>query len=105
MNDDELRAAIREAHALGLAVLVKPHVWVPQSWAGAIVMHSEADWQQWFANYQRELTHIAQVAEEEKADALAIGTELSQTTLVAAMERPDRRDTHRFFRPPALCRA
>jgi hypothetical protein len=24
MNDDELRAAIREAHALGLAVLVKP---------------------------------------------------------------------------------
>ena len=53
MNDDELRAAIREAHMLGLAVLVKPHVWVPQSWAGAIGMHSAADWQQWFANYQR----------------------------------------------------
>lgn len=82
MDDDELRAAIRQAHALSLAVLVKPHVWVPQSWAGAVVMHSEADWQQWFANYQRELTRIAQVAEEEKADALAIGTELSQTILV-----------------------
>ena len=52
MDDDELRAAIREAHALGLAVLVKPHVWVPQSWAGAIVMHSDADWRQWFANYR-----------------------------------------------------
>jgi hypothetical protein len=44
-------------------------------------MHSEADWQEWFANYQRALNRIAQVAEEEKADALAIGTELSQTTL------------------------
>ena len=82
MNDDELRAAIREAHALGLAVLVKPHVWVPQSWAGAVAMHSQADWQQWFANYQREITHIAQIAESEKAEALAIGTELSQTVLL-----------------------
>ncbi len=80
MNDDELRAAIRDAHMLGLAVLVKPHVWVPQSWAGAIAMHSAADWQQWFANYQHEITHIAQIAEEEKAEALTIGTELSQTT-------------------------
>ena len=82
MNDDELRAAIREAHALGLAVLVKPHVWVPQSWAGAVTMHSQADWQQWFASYQREITHIARIAESEKAEALAIGTELSQTILL-----------------------
>src|ERR1700761_3368593 len=80
MNDDELRAAIRQAHALGLAVVVKPHVWVPRSWAGAVVMNSEADWRQWFANYQREITHIAQIAEAEKADALAIGTELAQTS-------------------------
>jgi hypothetical protein len=80
MNDEELRVAIREAHAHGLAVLLKPHVWVPQSWAGAIVMHSDADWQLWFASYRRELAHIAKIAQQEKADALAIGTELSQTT-------------------------
>jgi len=80
MNDDELRAAIREAHAYGLSALVKPHVWVPKSWAGAIAMQSDADWQQWFANYQRELLRIAQVAQQEKAEAFAIGTELSQTT-------------------------
>jgi len=79
MNDEELRTAIREAHAHGLAVLLKPHVWVPQSWAGAIAMHSDADWQLWFASYRRELAHIAKIAEEEKADALAIGTELSQS--------------------------
>jgi hypothetical protein len=53
---------------------------VPESWAGAIAMNSEADWEAWFANYRRELNRIAHVAAEEKADALAIGTELSQTT-------------------------
>lgn len=80
MNDDELRAAIRQAHARGLAVVVKPHVWVPQSWAGAVVMNSQADWRQWFANYQREIMPLAQIAASEKAEALAIGTELAQTS-------------------------
>jgi len=81
MDNAELRAAIRDAHELGLAVLVKPHIWVPQSWAGAVAMRSDQDWDQWFANYQRELVRIARIADEEKAEALAIGTELSQSTL------------------------
>jgi hypothetical protein len=76
----ELRAAIRDAHALGLAAIVKPHVWVPEGWAGAIAMNSESAWQDWFANYRRALGPIARIAEEEKAEALVIGTELSQTT-------------------------
>jgi hypothetical protein len=80
MSDDELRAAIRDAHALGLAVLVKPHLWVPNSWAGTVGMTSQEAWQKWFANYRRELERIARIAEEERADALAIGTELDETT-------------------------
>ena len=32
---------IREARALGFSVLVKPHVWVPESWAGAVAPQSE----------------------------------------------------------------
>ena len=80
MTDAELRAGIRDAHALCLAVLVKPHVWVPDSWAGAVAMKSEADWQKWFANYRRELQRIAQIADEQQAQAFAIGTELELTT-------------------------
>ena len=80
MTDIELRAAIRDAHSLGLAVVVKPHVWVPESWAGAIAMNSQGAWQDWFANYRHALGPIARIAEEEKAEALVIGTELSQTT-------------------------
>jgi hypothetical protein len=80
MTDTELRAGIRAAHALGLGVLVKPHVWVPERWAGVVAMNSEASWRSWFANYGRELNHIAQIAEEEKAESLAVGTELMATT-------------------------
>jgi hypothetical protein len=80
MSDDELREAIRDAHALGLAVLVKPHVWVPESWAGAVAMNTVEDWQRWFASYERELKRIAGIAEDEKAEALAVGTELAKTT-------------------------
>jgi hypothetical protein len=80
MNDDELRSAIRDAHALGLAVVVKPHLWVPNSWAGTVAVTSEQAWPTWFAHYQRELDRIARIAEEERAEALAIGTELDGTT-------------------------
>jgi hypothetical protein len=80
MPDAVLRAAIRDAHALGFAVMVKPHVWVPESWAGAVAMDSEDAWRRWFESYRGELARIARLAEAEKADALAIGTELAMTT-------------------------
>ena len=51
----QLRAAIRNAHDVGLTVLIKPHVWVPGNWAGTVVMKSEQAWQKWFANYRREI--------------------------------------------------
>ena len=84
MADAELHAAIRDAHTLGLAVLVKPHVWVPESWAGAVAMNSEEAWQEWFADYRRELDRIARIAADEKTEALVIGTELTAT-----MQRPE----------------
>jgi hypothetical protein len=87
MPDDELRAAIRGVHALGLRAVVKPHVWVPTSWAGAVAMESEDDWRAWFANYGRELQRIANVAAQEQAEVFAIGTELAQTT-----QRPEWND-------------
>jgi sugar phosphate isomerase/epimerase len=80
MTDDELRAAIRDAHALGLSVMVKPQIWVPQSWAGAVAMNFEQNWAVWFANYGAEIGRLARVAAEEKAEAFAVGTELAATS-------------------------
>jgi hypothetical protein len=80
MSDNALRAAIRQARSLGFSVVVKPHVWVPESWAGAVEPGSDASWQLWFSRYRRELERIARIAAEEGADGLAIGTELAKTT-------------------------
>lgn len=80
MPDCDLRTAIRDARRLGLAAVVKPHVWVPGSWAGAIAPGSEPAWRTWFARYRAEIVRLAEVAAQEGADAFAVGTELVKTT-------------------------
>ena len=80
MLDEELRTAIREARALGFSVVVKPHVWIPGSWAGAIEPRSEADWRAWFERYGDEIDRIARIAAAEGADVFVIGTELAKTS-------------------------
>lgn len=77
---EELRAGIRQARALGFRVLLKPHVWVPGTWAGAIAPAGEADWQSWFAGYGAGLETLAALAAEEGAEAFALGTELRGTS-------------------------
>ncbi|HVZ53146.1 MAG TPA: hypothetical protein VG986_14350 [Pseudolabrys sp.] len=80
MNDDQLRAAIREVHKAGMVAIVKPQVWVPESWAGAIGSTNDVDWSAWFKSYGDAMAQIAQVAADEKADALVVGTELVKTS-------------------------
>jgi len=87
MPDADLQAAIRDVRRLGLAAVVKPHVWVPGSWAGAIAPQSEPGWHSWFAGYRAEIVRLAQVAAEEGAEAFAVGTELVKTT-----QRPEWRE-------------
>jgi len=80
MPDESLRQAIRQARKHGFSVVVKPHVWVPESWAGAVELKSERSWETWFFRYRGELERIARIAAAESADALAIGTELAKTS-------------------------
>ena len=80
MDDEELRRAIWEARKLGLISIVKPHVWVDGSWAGAVAARSEDDWRAWFARYAAEVARLAKIAAEERADVFCIGTELAKTT-------------------------
>ena len=49
VTDQQLVAGIRAARALGLQVVLKPHIWVEDShWQGEIHMSSPADWARWF---------------------------------------------------------
>jgi hypothetical protein len=87
MSDDALRQAIRQARALGLRVMVKPHIWVDGSWAGAVEPQSAEDWSAWFERYRAVLLPIARIAAEEGAAALSVGTEIKKTTQRAEWRR------------------
>lgn len=84
MRLEQLRAGIRQARALRLRVLVKPHLWVQGGQPGVIAPGGEAAWRRWFASYGDWLLQLARLAQEEGAEALSLGTGLT-----ASLERPE----------------
>ena len=71
---------IAEAHALGLKILIKPHLgyWGSAfSHRGEIRFHSEESWNRFFRDYERWITLMAEACRH--ADAFVVGTELDGT--------------------------
>ncbi len=71
---------IREAHAQGMKVLIKPHLayWgSPFSWRGEITFAEAEQWDRFFSSYQSWITKVARACKE--ADGFAVGTELDKT--------------------------
>ena len=79
--DAHLRHAIRNAHELGMKVMLKPHIWLRERsddvWRGAIEMADEDGWTRWFADYERFVLHYATIAAAEGVELFCIGTELT----------------------------
>jgi hypothetical protein len=80
--------AISDAHAAGLKVMVKPHLWSrdfhgrngqPGKWHGDIRMTSERDWATWFSEYGDYILAEARIASQTHAEALCIGVEYDGT--------------------------
>jgi hypothetical protein len=71
---------IREAHAAGLKILIKPHLgyWgSPFSWRGEIEFATEEQWARFWESYSRWIVQLAAVCHE--ADGFVVGTELDRT--------------------------
>ena len=77
-DDDSLRGATRQAHALGMKALLKPHVWARDE--VAMERWTDEQWQAWFASYEAFITHYAELARDAKMDALSIGNEQKHST-------------------------
>jgi len=79
-TDDRMRREIAQAKALGLKVMLKPHIWiVGGQWRGEIELPDPQAWRQWFDSYQRWILAYADMAEAQGADILVIGVELRST--------------------------
>lgn len=85
MLDSDLVHVTEHAHAVGIKVLLKPHLWSGQfwsegKWAGDIEMTSAEDDAAWWAGYSGYVLAQAELAARAKMDALCIGHELVKMT-------------------------
>jgi len=75
-TDLSMRLAAARAHALGMQVMLKPHVW-PHG--GDATKYVPPSWETFFASYERYVLHEAGLAERMGAEWFCIGTELSRS--------------------------
>jgi hypothetical protein len=78
-TDASLEAAAAKAHALGLSVVLKPHVDVLDGTFRGDIM--PGDTEAWFASYGQMIEAYAQLAQSMDADVFVIGTELTSMSL------------------------
>jgi hypothetical protein len=83
-SDESVTKAITDAHALGLKVVLKPHLDLISTeyggWRGEITCTSEPDWDRWFASYRDFILHYAKMAQKQGVEMYCIGTELTEAT-------------------------
>ncbi|MBI3292437.1 MAG: hypothetical protein HYZ73_06475 [Elusimicrobia bacterium] len=83
--DAGILQAMKDGHALGMHVMLKPHIWVSYraiqegDWTGTIAMRSEQTWKEWFQSYTAFILHYAVLASKGKAEIFVVGVELGKT--------------------------
>jgi hypothetical protein len=74
---DGVRNYVRELHAEGISVMIKPQIWIGHgTYTGNILMQSEGDWLKLEEAYSKYILAFADLAEKEHAEMMCIGTEL-----------------------------
>ncbi|MEZ4943288.1 MAG: hypothetical protein R3D58_20600 [Saprospiraceae bacterium] len=82
---DGVRETIRLAHEAGIRVMLKPQVYIPRSWMGALEFETAADWALWETDYEQYILGMAALADSCKVDLFCIGTEFRKSVA----QRPD----------------
>ncbi len=76
VSDESLGHAINMIHALGMKVMLKPHVDLVDDDARSNIIPSD----EWFKGYKEFILHYAALAAKYNVELFCIGTELSNTT-------------------------
>lgn len=93
-GDQHLRDEVKAAHAVGLKVLLKPHIWSndfwnPQGsgqWHGTIDQKSPEAHARWWQDHCKLILHLAQLAQESGIEMYCLGTELVKMTTTHTAE-------------------
>lgn len=77
VNDESLSHAINFIHALGMRVMLKPHVDLSDEDARSNIIPTD----EWFASYKKFIVHYAEIASKNNVELFCIGTELAGTSI------------------------
>jgi hypothetical protein len=101
-SDDRLQREVTQAHAVGMKVALKPHLWIRNGdWPGSIAWANDDAWRRWFASYRAFALHYATLAERDHYDLFVLGTELKSATAGdAAQWRAFIADVRKVFHGP-----
>lgn len=88
-RDSMYHDQIHIAHAAGLKVFLKPHIWMHDAsagkWRSDIYPSSEENWLIWQQHYQEFIMSYAKIAADNDVELFCIGTELSRLSV----EKPE----------------
>lgn len=104
-SDSGIVELARMAHARGLRLALKPHLWVMDGSGGGKLAELDPGtpegWRAWFRSYREFLLRYAALAETAKVDLLIIGAELARATTRHPGEwRALIAETRRVYRGP-----
>jgi hypothetical protein len=74
-----IASTAQSARQLDIQTVLKPHLWIRDSWPGEIQMKNEEDWKKWFTAYEKFILAYAHLADSAGISMLCIGTELEKT--------------------------
>ncbi len=72
---DGIREMILMAQEKNLKVMLKPQVWMHNTWVGEFQMETEETWVEWEKSYREFAMTFAKIAEELEVELFCIGTE------------------------------
>ncbi len=76
-NTRDIEKSIEHAHALGLKVMLVPHLWVESGeWRALINPADDEAWARWTRSYRRFLLHWTDLAARTGCEMLSVGVEL-----------------------------
>ncbi len=84
-NDQSVLFTNFMAKEKGFITMLKPQIWLRNSWPGDIEMKSSEDWKTFFDYYRRWILHYAFISQKHEIDLFCIGVEMTKV----AVEHPD----------------
>lgn len=80
-NDESVIHSAFQAKKLGMSTLLKPQLWIHNSWPGDVDFKTDQEWQVFFERYNRWIIHYALLAEMYDFEAFCVGVEFVKATL------------------------